>query len=52
MKNTIIYRAVKEEDEQWRLRNSLEKATTKGRKEQCHSRGGKRGSWKSVEIMD
>lgn len=50
VKNANIYREVKEEFRQRRLRNSHEGVKTKGRNEWYHSGQGKRGAWSAVEI--
>lgn len=47
MENASTYREVKEEDQQWKLRNSHERVRTKAREKRCHSGPGKRDSWKS-----
>lgn len=47
MENANTYREVKEEDQQWRLRNSQERVRTKAREEWSHCGPGKRDSWKT-----
>lgn len=46
MKNTNTY--LKEEDQQWKLRNSHKKVRTKAKEEWCHSGPGIRNSWKQT----